>query len=152
MVFLAWIKGTLDWTVRDEGLDECILCSLLYTWVCSFKIFRHTFSLSGNHAFDPYSLKLDSNKKFLFTLCSRYILGIFFTLFFICTHLWIIVYLQFTNYGLVFVWLTVTANKFRKRCIHCENTTLTIRSSQVQGLIHELLYARKASTQPLIRE
>ena len=43
----------------------------------------------------------------------------FFSLFFICTCLWTLDYLRFTKYGLVFMWLTVTANKFMKGVFYC---------------------------------
>ena len=39
-------------------------------------------------------------------------LMMFLSLLFICARLWMFVCQQFTKYGLVFKWLTVTANKF----------------------------------------
>ena len=73
-------------------------------------------------------------KMFFFTLCSEYFLlyiflyvfvnlVMFFSLFFICAFVWMLVYLQFTKYGLVFMWLKVTANKFRQRVFCCQQSS-----------------------------
>ena len=70
-------------------------------------------------------LKISFIKKFpFFTLCLKYFPSycmfawfnfmMFFSLVFLCTHLWTLVYLQFTKYALIFIWLIVTANKFEE--------------------------------------
>ena len=38
----------------------------------------------------------------------------FFSLVFVYTYLWILVYLQFSKYGLVFIWPTTVGNKLRE--------------------------------------
>ena len=57
----------------------------------------------------PFSHYLQS--IFLSIMFAWFDLVVFFILVFFYTCLWILVYLQFTKYGLVFKWLTVTANE-----------------------------------------
>ena len=52
--------------------------------------------------------------NFILCVCLYCNFGMFFSLVFVCSQLWISVYSQFTKYDLIFIWLTVMANKFGK--------------------------------------
>ena len=101
-----------------------VFCTVNYTsctWYAPLKSSDILQSLSWN----PCSLVMKISlvqKITFFGLCWKiffYVfawvnLVMFFSLFFICARLWILVYLQFTKYGFVVIWLKVIANKFGK--------------------------------------
>ena len=120
MLLLAWNNSGLNVEGRKSLIRVfCKVNNASYTRICSFKPKLIVRSRSWSLV-----LKISFEESFLHYIQSFFFyifvnLVMFFSLFFVCTCLWMLDYLRFTKYGLVFMWLTVTENKFMKGVFCC---------------------------------
>ena len=139
MVHLAWRKRTLDWTTRVctisytsciwlcwkfSGIPLSICCQDGYISLPNGRYMKFIHLHQSLYKITHFSvLKISFVQKiYLFVLSSEYFLLYFmfawftfvmlFGLIFVYAYLWVLVYSQFTKYGLVLIWLTMPANKF----------------------------------------